>query len=75
MRTVNTEKFQPKTDCWAFENNKCNILTECLCKKKKCSHYQTPGQLKNNLDNCAERLERLGIPSKKGQKNNRVSGN
>ena len=65
MKTVNNAVLQPRTDCWAFENDDCSILTECLCKKKKCSHFQTIGELKRKKDKCAERHAMLGLTVKK----------
>lgn len=79
MKTVNNTVSQPRSECWAFENGDCSILTECLCKKKKCSHYQTKTQHAAGVKKAQARLEKLGISvGKKNistQKNNRVSGN
>ncbi len=35
---------QPKTDCFAFRetrNKHCSVLSELICKKRKCSFYKT----------------------------------
>lgn len=80
MKTVNTENYVPKRDCWAFSNGKCSILTTTHCRNSdKCGHYQTEMQRAVGLKKAQARLKALGIDVsgkyKIPQKNNRVSGN
>lgn len=74
MKTVNMEYFEPKTDCWAYADGGCQILTDTYCKKAKCGHYQTKQQHRERLAKANQRLQSLGY-AVKTQKNNRVSGN
>lgn len=30
-----------KTDCFGYDENKCNVMTSLVCEKSKCSFYKT----------------------------------
>ncbi len=43
-------KKQPCADCFAYKTNRCIVLTEMICKTKKCSFYKMKQQFVDNLN-------------------------
>lgn len=43
------ERIQKCTDCFAYRPKYCTILTEMICKTRKCSFYKTKEQFEEGL--------------------------
>lgn len=41
--------MNPCTDCFAYKHNRCIVLTEMICKTKKCAFYKTHQQFADDL--------------------------
>ena len=37
------------TDCFAYKHNRCIVLTEMVCKTKRCTFYKTRKQFEDDL--------------------------
>lgn len=55
----------PKTDCFAYRDIDCSILTECVCRDRNCRFYKTSQQLKEQAKQCNKRLAKIGYGHKK----------
>ena len=43
------ERIQSCTDCFAYKAKYCAVLTEMICKSRKCTFYKTKEQFDEEL--------------------------
>lgn len=46
-----------KIDCFGYREGKCEIMTELICKKSKCSFYKTWNQENKDRKKYGYRLK------------------
>jgi hypothetical protein len=53
-------KYQPKTNCFAYGCNECAVLTDLYCAKEgKCRFYKTQEQHKEDQFKARMRLKAI----------------